>query len=189
MLSAKKNLRLLIATPEHHKSPLSGWMVQAISGGYLVQQQDRPPVTSQQSPEQLLETGIWKLVAGKLMTGDWRLLTDSALAWHVVKYVKSNAIVLVKNGATIGVGAGQMSRVDSVRIAIEKARAHGHDPKGAVLASDAFFPFADNVELAAQAGIGLIIQPGGSMRDPEVIEAANEHSIAMLFTGARHFRH
>ena len=114
---------------------------------------------------------------------------DAQLAWHVVKYVKSNAIVLVKNGATIGVGAGQMSRVDSVRIAIEKARAHGHDPRGAVLASDAFFPFADNVELAAEAGIALVVQPGGSMRDAEVIEAANKHGIAMLFTSMRHFRH
>ena len=175
-LAAKKNLRLLIATPETHKSPLSGWMVQAISGGYLVQQQDHHTTPQVQ----------WKTVTG---TPDARLVNDAALAWHVVKYVKSNAIVLVKNGATIGVGAGQMSRVDSVRIAIEKARAHGHDVAGAVLASDAFFPFADNVELAAAAGIGLIIQPGGSMRDPEVIEAANKHGIAMLFTGARHFRH
>lgn len=175
-LSAKKNLRLLIATPETHKSPLSGWMVQAISGGYLVQQQDHH--TTPQAE--------WKTVTG---SPDASLMRDAALAWHVVKYVKSNAIVLVKNGATIGVGAGQMSRVDSVRIAIEKARAHGHDPKGAVLASDAFFPFADNVELAAAAGIGLVIQPGGSVRDPEVIEAAQKHGIAMLFTGARHFRH
>ena len=175
-LAAKKNLRLLIATAENHKSPLSGWMIQAISGGYLVQQQDRS--TTPQAE--------WRTV---IATPDAALVSDAALAWHVVKYVKSNAIVLVKNGATIGVGAGQMSRVDSVRIAIEKARAHGHDPKGAVLASDAFFPFADNVELAAKAGIGLIIQPGGSLRDPEVIEAANKHGIAMLFTGTRHFRH
>ena len=175
-LSAKKNLRLLIASPENHASPLAGWMIQAISGGYLVQQQDQ-----QTSPQ-----AEWKTVSG---TVDAARMNDAALAWHVVKYVKSNAIVLVKNGATIGVGAGQMSRVDSVRIAIEKACAHGHDPRGAVLASDAFFPFADNVELAAEAGIGLIIQPGGSMRDPEVIEAAKKHNIAMLFTGMRHFRH
>lgn len=184
-LAAKKNLRLLAATAEMHASPLSQWMVQTISGGYLVQTGDQSPVTSLQSPEQ------WKLVTDpKLATDDWRLMTrDASLAWHVVKYVKSNAIVLVKNGATIGVGAGQMSRVDSVRIAIEKARAHGHDPKGAVLASDAFFPFADNVELAAEAGIALVIQPGGSVRDTEVIDAANKHGIAMLFTGMRHFRH
>ncbi|MBX9726032.1 MAG: bifunctional phosphoribosylaminoimidazolecarboxamide formyltransferase/IMP cyclohydrolase, partial [Rickettsiales bacterium] len=188
LLAAKKNLRLLVAAPETHASPLSHAMLHAISGGYLLQQNDQSPVTSFQSPELLIETGVWKSVAG-----DWRLATcdmqDASLAWHVVKYVKSNAIVLVKNGATIGVGAGQMSRVDSVRIAIEKARAHGHDPRGAVLASDAFFPFADNVELAAEAGIGLIIQPGGSVRDAEVIEAANKHTIVMLMTGMRHFKH
>ncbi len=129
-LSAKKNLRLLIATPETHKSPLAGWMIQAISGGYLVQQQDQQ--TSPQSD--------WKTATSGPVTV--QQTADAALAWHVVKYVKSNAIVLVKNSATIGVGAGQMSRVDSVRIAIEKARTHGHDPRGAVLASDAFFPFA-----------------------------------------------
>ncbi|MES2984253.1 MAG: bifunctional phosphoribosylaminoimidazolecarboxamide formyltransferase/IMP cyclohydrolase [Pseudomonadota bacterium] len=176
VLAAKKNLRLLTATAETHASPLAGWMIQAISGGYLVQQKDKN-VTSDG----------WKRVTDKPLATD--ATADAALAWHTVKHVKSNAIVLVKNGATIGVGAGQMSRVDSVRIAIEKAKQHGHDPRGAVLASDAFFPFADNVELAAAAGIGLIIQPGGSMRDPEVIEAANKHGIAMLFTGTRHFKH
>jgi phosphoribosylaminoimidazolecarboxamide formyltransferase/IMP cyclohydrolase len=175
-LAAKKNLRLLIATPEAHQSPLAGWMIKAISGGYLVQTNDT--ATAPQAE--------WRTVSG---TPNPSLIDDAALAWHVVKSVKSNAIVLVKNGATIGVGAGQMSRVDSVRIAIEKARAHGHDPRGAVLASDAFFPFADNVELAAEAGIALITQPGGSMRDGEVIDAANKHGIAMLFTGTRHFRH
>lgn len=176
-LAAKKNLRLLIAKPEKHASPLAGWMIQAISGGYLLQHQDHgaSPATE------------WKTVTGGAVSDTQ--MRDAALAWHVVKYVKSNAIVLVKNGATIGVGAGQMSRVDSVRIAVEKAKQHGHDPRGAVLASDAFFPFADNVELAAAAGISLVIQPGGSMRDPEVIDAANKHGIAMLFTGMRHFRH
>ena len=176
-LGTKKNLRLLVAQPETHASPLSGWVVNAISGGYLVQQQDH--TTSSETE--------WKQVSGNAATADQ--MRDAALAWQVVKYVKSNAIVLVKNGATIGVGAGQMSRVDSVRIAIEKARQHGHDPKGATLASDAFFPFADNVELAAAAGIGLVIQPGGSMRDQEVIDAAKKHNISMLFTGMRHFRH
>ncbi len=176
-LAAKKNLRLLVAAAETHASPLSHWVIQAISGGYLVQQSDRAP----HAPEQ------WKTVTGGAL-GD-AVLADAALAWTVVKHVKSNAIVLVKNGATIGVGAGQMSRVDSVRIAIEKARAHGHDPRGAVLASDAFFPFADNVELAAEAGIATVIQPGGSVRDAEVITAAEKHGIAMLFTGTRHFRH
>lgn len=180
-LAAKKNLRLLVTTPETHASPLSHWVINAISGGYLVQTVDSHSslVTSSEP---------WKLVtATPLATSDYRLATH--LAWHTVKHVKSNAIVLVKNGATIGIGAGQMSRVDSVRIAIEKARAHGHDPRGAVLASDAFFPFADNVELAAEAGIACIIQPGGSVRDQEVIDAANKHNIAMFFTGTRHFKH
>jgi len=188
MLAAKKNLRLLVAQPENHQSPLSGWMTHAISGGYLVQAQDLPPVTRAQSAKNLLETGAWKIVTGdaRLNTGD---LQDASLAWNVVKFVKSNAIVLVKNGTTIGIGAGQMSRVDSVRIAIEKAKQHGHDPRGSVLASDAFFPFADNVELAAEAGITCIVQPGGSMRDGEVIAAAATHGITMLFTGARHFKH
>ena len=193
-LAAKKNLRLLVATPEQHKSPLSGWMVHAISGGYLVQQQDSchseaPPKNPARDPLPSAQDDKkdWQLVTGDSPTA--ALMADAALAWNVVKFVKSNAIVLVKNGATIGVGAGQMSRVDSVRIAIEKARAHGHDPRGAVLASDAFFPFADNVELAAEAGIALVIQPGGSMRDPEVIEAAKKHAIAMLFTSSRHFKH
>ena len=103
--------------------------------------------------------------------------------------MKSNAIVLVKHGATIGIGAGQMSRVDAVRIAIEKARSHGHDPQGAVLASDAFFPFADNVALARAAGIAAVVQPGGSVRDEEVITAADDAGMAMTFTGQRHFRH
>ncbi len=189
LLAAKKNLRLLVAAPETHASPLSHAMVHAISGGYLLQTMDESSVTKRQSPEKLMEMGVWKWATSSPLTTHHSLLTDAVLAWHVVKFVKSNAIVLVKTGATIGVGAGQMSRVDSVRIAIEKARAHGHDPRGAVLASDAFFPFADNVELAAEAGISLIIQPGGSVRDAEVIEAANKHGIAMLFTGMRHFKH
>lgn len=178
-LSQKKNLRLLVAAAETHASPLAGWVINAISGGYLVQQRD---ALASKNPKE-----DWKLVTGDSLPD--AQLRDAALAWTVVKHVKSNAIVLVKNGATIGVGAGQMSRVDSVRIAIEKARQHGHDPRGAILASDAFFPFADNVELAAAAGIGLLIQPGGSVRDGEVIEAANKHNIAMLVTGTRHFWH
>jgi phosphoribosylaminoimidazolecarboxamide formyltransferase/IMP cyclohydrolase len=190
-LAAKKNLRLLIATPETHASPLASWMIEAIGGGYLVQTQDK--VVSRESlvVSKKEDAANWKLVtkSSRLTTHDSRLTDDAALAWHVAKHVKSNAIVLVKNGATIGVGAGQMSRVDSVRIAIEKARAHGHDPRGATLASDAFFPFADNVELAAEAGISRIIQPGGSVRDAEVIEAAKKHGIEMVFTGTRHFRH
>ena len=111
------------------------------------------------------------------------------LAFTVAKHVKSNAIVLVKNGATVGIGAGQMSRVDSVRIATLKAKDAGLDVAGAALASDAFFPFDDNIHLAAQHGITALIQPGGSIRDEEVIAAADQHGMAMVTTGIRHFRH
>ena len=113
-------------------------------------------------------------------------MADLKLAWHVVRFVKSNAIVLAKDGMIIGVGAGQMSRVDSVQIALRKA---GEKSRGAVLASDAFFPFRDNVDLAAAGGIVAIVQPGGSVRDKESIEACDQNKIAMLFTGVRHFRH
>lgn len=113
-------------------------------------------------------------------------LADLKLAWHVVRFVKSNAIVLAKDGMIIGVGAGQMSRVDSVQIALRKA---GEKSRGAVLASDAFFPFRDNVDLAAAGGIVAIVQPGGSVRDKESIEACDQNKIAMVFTGIRHFRH
>jgi phosphoribosylaminoimidazolecarboxamide formyltransferase/IMP cyclohydrolase len=109
--------------------------------------------------------------------------------WKVAKYVKSNAIVYAKDGMTIGVGAGQMSRVYSARIAAIKAADADLEVKGSVMASDAFFPFRDGIDAAAQVGINAIIQPGGSMRDQEVIDAANEHGIAMVFTGMRHFRH
>ena len=111
---------------------------------------------------------------------------DLDFAWRVVKHVKSNAIVLADGGRTVGVGAGQMSRVDSVKLSIQKAFPSA---KGAVLASDAFFPFRDNIDAAAKAGVTAIIQPGGSVRDQEVIDAANEHDMAMVFTGVRHFRH
>ena len=110
-------------------------------------------------------------------------------AWHVVKYVKSNAIVYIKDQQTIGIGAGQMSRVYSARIAAIKAEDEKLEVAGSVMASDAFFPFRDGIDSAAKAGIKAVIQPGGSMRDEEVIEAANEHKIAMVFTGMRHFLH
>ena len=116
-------------------------------------------------------------------------LDDLIFAWKVAKYVKSNAIVYAKNRQTIGVGAGQMSRVNSARIAAIKAEYAGLSVEGAVMASDAFFPFRDGIDNAAKAGVKCIIQPGGSMRDDEVIAAANEHGIAMVFTGMRHFRH
>jgi phosphoribosylaminoimidazolecarboxamide formyltransferase/IMP cyclohydrolase len=114
---------------------------------------------------------------------------DLLFAWRVAKFVKSNAIVYARDGMTVGVGAGQMSRVNSARIASIKAEQAGLEVAGAVLASDAFFPFRDGLDQAAAAGIRAVIQPGGSMRDDEVIAAADEHGIAMLFTGMRHFRH
>ena len=113
-------------------------------------------------------------------------LVDLDFAWRVAKHVKSNAIVFAGGGRTLGIGAGQMSRVDSVRIAVGKARA---SLEGSVLASDAFFPFRDGVDEAAKAGIRAIVEPGGSVRDQEVIAAADERDIAMVFTGERHFRH
>ena len=116
-------------------------------------------------------------------------LEDLLFAWRVAKHVKSNVIVLARDGRTIGIGAGQMSRIDSTKIAVMKAASAGLDVKGSVLASDAFFPFRDNVDLAAEHGVTAIIQPGGSIRDDEVIEAADSNSIAMVFTGIRHFKH
>ncbi|MES9935438.1 MAG: bifunctional phosphoribosylaminoimidazolecarboxamide formyltransferase/IMP cyclohydrolase, partial [Sedimenticola sp.] len=115
--------------------------------------------------------------------------TDLIFTWRVAKFVKSNAIVYGKDGMTIGVGAGQMSRVNSARIAGIKAEHAGLEVPGSVMASDAFFPFRDGLDNAAEAGIRAVIQPGGSMRDDEVIAAADEHDIAMVFTGMRHFRH
>ena len=116
-------------------------------------------------------------------------MRDLLFAWRVVKFVKSNAIIYASNERTIGVGAGQMSRVNSARIAAIKAEHAGLDVAGAVMASDAFFPFRDGIDNAAERGIKAVIQPGGSIRDDEVIAAANAAGIAMVFTGVRHFRH
>ena len=116
-------------------------------------------------------------------------LSDLLFAWKVAKYVKSNAIIYAHNGQTVGVGAGQMSRINSARIAAIKAEHAGLAVTGSVMASDAFFPFRDGIDNAGQAGIAAVIQPGGSIRDEEVIAAADEHGMAMVFTGMRHFRH
>lgn len=126
----------------------------------------------------------WRIMSGKKPSE--KELSDLAFAWKVCKFVRSNAIVIVKDKMTVGIGAGQMSRVDAVEIAIKKA---GGREKGGVLASDGFFPFRDSIDLAAQAGITAIIEPGGSIRDEEVINAADENEIALIFTGIRHFRH
>jgi phosphoribosylaminoimidazolecarboxamide formyltransferase / IMP cyclohydrolase len=116
-------------------------------------------------------------------------LEDLHFAWIVAKHTKSNAIVFVKDKATLGVGAGQMSRIDSAKIAYMKAEEHGLDLKNSAAASDAFFPFADGLLKIIECGAAAVIQPGGSVRDQEVIDAANEHNISMVFTGIRHFKH
>jgi phosphoribosylaminoimidazolecarboxamide formyltransferase/IMP cyclohydrolase len=128
----------------------------------------------------------WEAVAGTPTEKQWG---DLVFAWRVCKHVASNAIVLVKDLQTIGIGAGQMSRVDAVNIAVEKARAHGHDLRDAALASDAFFPFPDGPGIALAAGVTSIVQPGGSRRDEDVIAAVEKAGATMVFTGRRHFRH
>jgi phosphoribosylaminoimidazolecarboxamide formyltransferase / IMP cyclohydrolase len=148
-----------------------------VSGGLLVQEKDAGEVKS---------TDL-TIVSARPPTE--RELRDMLFAWKIAKFVKSNAIVYAKNGQTIGVGAGQMSRVYSAKIAGIKAADEGLKVAGSAMASDAFFPFRDGIDSAAEAGITAIIQPGGSVRDKEVIAAANEHNIAMVFTGMRHFRH
>ena len=171
-LARKKNLRVLI--PE--ASDAHAMEIKAIDGGWLVQQPDQADdaldlqIATERAPED-------------------HELSDLKLAWAVVRMVRSNAIVYVKDGATVGIGAGQMSRVDSSRIGTLKAQDAGLSLAGAAMASDAFFPFADSIETAAGHGIRSVIQPGGSMRDQEVIDACNANDIAMVLTGRRHFRH
>ncbi len=170
----KKNLRV-VELPLTDSRPALDF--KRVRGGLLIQ--DRYMVTADESD--------WN-VATKRKPSDteWR---DLRFAWAAVASVKSNAILLAKEEAAIGIGAGQMSRVDAAFLAGHKARDAGHDPEGAVLASDAFFPFADGVEQAAEAGITAVIQPGGSVRDDEVIAAANAHGMTMVLTGRRQFRH
>ena len=141
----------------------------------------------QSADNHLLKKSDLKMVTTLHPTG--LQLEDMMFAWTVAQYVKSNAIVFCGGGMTLGVGAGQMSRIDSARIASIKAENAGLSLKGAVVASDAFFPFRDGLDVLADAGASCVIQPGGSMRDDEVIAAANERGIAMVFTGVRHFRH
>jgi len=171
----KPNVRLLAAGPPAAAAPRLNY--HRVAGGLLVQQNDARCVARENC----------RSVAGRAPTEEeWRNLL---FAWRMVRMVKSNAIVYAADGRTVGIGAGQMSRVDSARIAAWKAGEAGLSLEGAAMASDAFFPFRDSIDAAAAGGIRAIIQPGGSMRDDEVIEAANEHGIAMVFTGMRHFRH
>lgn len=169
----KKNVRLLAVGDLKPGGPTLEY--RNLVGGMLVQQSDNQSDDADQ----------WKVVTD--ITPDDQLIQELKFGWHMVRFVKSNAICLSKDRALVGVGAGQMSRVDSVLIAIRKAGADR--AAGSVLSSDAFFPFADSIPLAASAGVRAIIQPGGSVRDDEVIAACNEHGIPMVFAGKRHFRH
>jgi phosphoribosylaminoimidazolecarboxamide formyltransferase/IMP cyclohydrolase len=172
----KKNLRV-VELPRPADEPTWDW--KRIRGGFLVQDRFRCSAVADESG--------WKVVTRRRPTdAEWN---DLRFAWAAVGAVKSNAILLARDEAAIGIGAGQMSRVDSSFLAVHKARRQGHEPKGAVLASDAFFPFPDGVEEAAAAGIVAIIQPGGSVKDSDVIAAADTHGLAMVLTGMRQFRH
>ncbi|HON42638.1 MAG TPA: bifunctional phosphoribosylaminoimidazolecarboxamide formyltransferase/IMP cyclohydrolase [Bacillota bacterium] len=174
LLHGKKNLRLLELAVDDITAG-TGWDVRSVAGGFLVQEPDRVghldmrglPVVTRRAPDE-----------GEMV--------QLANAWKAVAHVKSNAIVLWRGNGTVGVGAGQMNRVGSARIAMEQA---GQRAEGSVMASDAFFPFPDTVEVAAKAGVTAIIQPGGSLRDKESVQVADAHGIAMVFTGRRHFRH
>ncbi|OEY65687.1 bifunctional phosphoribosylaminoimidazolecarboxamide formyltransferase/IMP cyclohydrolase [Marinobacter sp. X15-166B] len=176
LVAAKKNVRLL-ACGDLNGERAKALDYKRVTGGLLVQDRDLGMVAMEDV----------KVVTERHPTE--AELNDLLFAWEVAKYVKSNAIVYTKAGRTIGIGAGQMSRVYSAKIAGIKAADEGLEVKGSVMASDAFFPFRDGIDAAAAAGIVAVIQPGGSMRDQEVIDAANEHGIAMVFTGMRHFRH
>ncbi|HDM8166813.1 TPA: bifunctional phosphoribosylaminoimidazolecarboxamide formyltransferase/IMP cyclohydrolase [Vibrio harveyi] len=175
VVAAKKNVRLLECGDWSTKT--TGFDVKRVNGGLLVQDRDQGMV----SLDDL------KVVSKRQPTEEE--LKDALFCWKVAKFVKSNAIVYAKGDMTIGVGAGQMSRVYSAKIAGIKAADEGLEVAGSVMASDAFFPFRDGIDAAAEAGIKCVIQPGGSMRDDEVIAAADEHGMAMIFTGMRHFRH
>ncbi|MEK2144364.1 bifunctional phosphoribosylaminoimidazolecarboxamide formyltransferase/IMP cyclohydrolase [Vibrio parahaemolyticus] len=175
VVAAKKNVRLLECGEWSTKT--TGFDVKRVNGGLLVQDRDQGMVS----------LNDLKVVSKRQPTEEE--LKDALFCWKVAKYVKSNAIVYAKGDMTIGVGAGQMSRVYSAKIAGIKAADEGLEVAGSVMASDAFFPFRDGIDAAAEAGIKCVIQPGGSMRDDEVIAAADEHGMAMIFTGMRHFRH
>ncbi|MEZ0289258.1 MAG: bifunctional phosphoribosylaminoimidazolecarboxamide formyltransferase/IMP cyclohydrolase, partial [Methylophilus sp.] len=182
VFKAKANVRVLkIDLP---KGGSTAWEqgrnshdIKRVGSGILIQTADN---------HELAETDL-KIVSKKQPTK--QQLADMMFAWNVAKYVKSNAIVFCGNGMTLGVGAGQMSRVDSTKIAAIKAQGAGLTLKDSVVASDAFFPFRDGIDVLAEAGASCVIHPGGSMRDEEVIAAADEHGLVMVLTGIRHFRH
>jgi phosphoribosylaminoimidazolecarboxamide formyltransferase / IMP cyclohydrolase len=174
-LRTKKALRVLVSRERRAETP-GERDVKRVLGGLLVQERDAD----------VADRETMEVVTGDVSEPQWG---DLLFAWRVCKHVSSNAIVLARDLRTIGIGAGQMSRVDAVRIAVDKAREHGHETAGASLASDAFFPFADGPQLALDAGIAAIVQPGGSKRDDEVVAAVTAAQAAMVLTGRRHFRH
>jgi len=174
-LVARTGLRIL-SHAERRAPDTAEHDYRRVLGGLLVQERD--PVVE--------DTAGMEVVCGEVSDEQW---SDLLFAWRVAKHVTSNAIVLARGGQTIGIGAGQMSRVDAVRIAVEKARELGHEVAGSVLASDAFFPFADGPRIALEAGVTALVQPGGSKRDAEVVEAVQDAGAAMVFTHRRHFRH
>ncbi len=173
-MARKKNLRLL-SVPDMGVAPSGGFFLKRVAGGLLVSDWDEGGVEERQ------------VVTKRTPTDEE--LRGLEFAWRMCKHVKSNAILLAQGTRTVGIGAGQMSRVDASEVAVSKAAKAGLPTAGSVLASDAFFPFRDGLDAAAAAGCTAVIQPGGSKRDPEVIAAADEHGIAMVFTGTRHFRH
>ena len=175
ILSSKENIRVLEMEKMNALSP--GFKFLSVTDGLLVQEADSGAVSAKDL----------KVVSSREPSA--KEIQDCLFAWKVCKFVKSNAIVYAKDNQTVGVGAGQMSRIDSAQIAASKAKERGFETQGCAMASDAFFPFRDGIDVAASVGITSIIQPGGSIKDDEVIEAANEADIAMIFTGMRHFRH
>ncbi|HEY5553730.1 MAG TPA: bifunctional phosphoribosylaminoimidazolecarboxamide formyltransferase/IMP cyclohydrolase, partial [Cellulomonas sp.] len=173
LLSKKKNIRLLTVT----SAPPRAFELRAVSGGVLAQQTDRIDAAGD-------DPTTWTLATGEAV--DAATLADLAFAWRSVRAVKSNAILLASDGASVGVGMGQVNRVDSCRLAVERA---GDRARGSVAASDAFFPFADGLQVLLDAGIRAVVQPGGSIRDDEVIAAALAAGVALYLTGTRHFAH
>lgn len=173
MLARKKNIRVLVAA-----EPLAGGSkLRPISGGLLIQQSDQLDAHGDNPAN-------WTLATGS--PADPATLTDLVFAWRACRAVKSNAIVIAADGATVGVGMGQVNRVDAARLAVERG---GERVRGAVAASDAFFPFPDGLETLAAAGVTAVVHPGGSVRDEEVTEAAAKAGVTLYLTGARHFAH
>jgi phosphoribosylaminoimidazolecarboxamide formyltransferase/IMP cyclohydrolase len=174
VLTAKRNIRILVCPPDEHPDPIE---FRAISGGLLVQQVDRFQADGD-------DPANWTLAAG--VAASEAVLADLGFAWRACRAVKSNAILLASGGASVGIGMGQVNRVDSCRLAVTRA---GDRASGSVAASDAFFPFADGLQVLIDAGVTAVVQPGGSVRDTEIIAAAEKAGLTMYFTGTRHFFH